>query len=73
MRYVTLGSTGLRVSRLVFGGAQLGQSIHEAEANAYFGAALDVGINTFYTADDFSAGDAETRLWAEPCQNIVTP
>jgi aryl-alcohol dehydrogenase-like predicted oxidoreductase len=62
MEYRNLGSTGLPVSRLIFGGAHLGEIIFEDKLEAIIHACWDAGINTFYAADDYNNGDAERLL-----------
>lgn len=65
MDYVTLGRTGLKVSRIVlgcmgFGSPQWAAWVKgEAEAAAVIDRALDLGINAFDLADVYSLGAAE--------------
>ena len=65
MKYTTLGHTGLTVSRIILGCMSYGDAnwrpwIHgEADAQAFFKAALDAGITTFDTADMYSHGVSE--------------
>lgn len=56
MEYRNLGSTGLKVSRLFFGGSHIGEIIDEEQARRLIHRAWDVGINTFYTADKYNNG-----------------
>ena len=66
MEYITLGQTGLCVSRLVFGCEQLGSydwgKIDDQEAIAAVQRALDLGINFFDTADVYGLGRSEELL-----------
>src|SRR6516162_4137020 len=65
MEYVTLGTTGLKVSRLCLGCMSYGSSkwrewvLDEAESIPFFRQAIDAGINFFDTADMYSAGASE--------------
>jgi aryl-alcohol dehydrogenase-like predicted oxidoreductase len=65
MRYTTLGSTGLTVSRICLGCMSYGRSswrpwvLNELDARPFFRAALDAGINFFDTADMYSLGTSE--------------
>ncbi|MCL4189774.1 MAG: aldo/keto reductase [Rhodobacteraceae bacterium] len=65
MDYVTLGRTGLRISRVVLGCMGFGSPAWaawvkgEAEAAAVIDRALDLGINTFDLADVYSLGASE--------------
>ena len=56
MEYRNLGRTGLKVSRLFFGGSHIGEIIDEDQARRLIHKAWDVGINTFYTADKYNNG-----------------
>ncbi len=65
MQYNTLGKTGLRVSRLSFGGSALGgvfYPVDETEAIAAVHAALDCGINFFDVAPAYGGTRSETVL-----------
>jgi len=62
MEYVTLGSTGLKISRLVVGGAHFGDGLDQGATAAVVGAAWDIGVNAIYTADYYSGGAAETII-----------
>ncbi len=67
MDYVTLGHTGLKVSRVCLGLMSYGEptrgnqpwSLPEGEARPFFTQALDAGINFFDTANVYSAGSSE--------------
>jgi aryl-alcohol dehydrogenase-like predicted oxidoreductase len=62
MEYRTLGTTGLKVSRLFFGGAHIGEVIDARKTEELVHAAWDVGINTFYTSNKYNNGAAEELL-----------
>src|SRR5580658_6798296 len=62
MEYATLGHTGLRVSKLGFGGSPLGNEFAEAERAVH--CAIDLGINYFDVAPYYGRTLAETRLGA---------
>ncbi|MDE1992820.1 MAG: aldo/keto reductase [Rhizobiaceae bacterium] len=73
MRYITLGDTGLVVSKLAFGamtftaGDRSIASIYKTEAetaDAMIGQAIDAGINFFDTSDAYASGQSETMLGA---------
>ena len=57
MQYVTLGNTGLRVSRLGFGGIPI-QRIDQPGARALLKAAHDAGINYIDTARAYTVSEA---------------
>jgi aryl-alcohol dehydrogenase (NADP+) len=67
MEYVTLGDTGLEVSRICLGCMSYGEpergnqpwSLDREAAEPFFRQALDVGINFFDTANVYSAGSSE--------------
>jgi 1-deoxyxylulose-5-phosphate synthase len=65
MDYVKLGRTGLKVSRLVLGCMTFGDSawsewvLEEDKSRPLLREALDLGINTFDTADMYSRGASE--------------
>jgi 1-deoxyxylulose-5-phosphate synthase len=67
MDYTTLGSTGLKVSRICLGCMSYGQpdkgghpwSMDKSSAEPFFRQALDAGINFFDTANVYSAGTSE--------------
>jgi L-galactose dehydrogenase len=65
MIYNTLGKTGLKVSRLAFGGSSLGsvfKAIDEHEGIRAVHVAIDHGINLIDTAPYYGATKAETVL-----------
>lgn len=62
MEYRNLGSTGLKVSRLFFGGAHIGEVIDARKTEELVHAAWEHGINTFYTANKYNNGAAEEIL-----------
>jgi L-galactose dehydrogenase len=65
MEYRTLGRTGLRVSKLGFGGSPLGNEFGEtdpAEGERAVHCAIDLGINYFDVAPYYGRSLAETRL-----------
>lgn len=64
MKYRRLGSTGLRVSVLGFGGLQL-QDVSVDYANKIINHALDRGINFFDTAPMY--GDSEVKIGKAVC------
>lgn len=53
MKYVNLGRTGLKVSRLCLGTMNFGQNTEEKEAFRVMDAALDAGVNFFDTANGY--------------------
>jgi aryl-alcohol dehydrogenase (NADP+) len=67
MKYVRLGNTGLRVSRICLGCMSYGVpergghpwSLPEDQARPFFAQALDAGINFFDTANVYSDGTSE--------------
>lgn len=65
MKYVNLGSTGLKVSRLCFGTMTYGSRkwrpwvLEEDDAQPFFRRAIEMGINFFDTADMYSLGVSE--------------
>jgi aryl-alcohol dehydrogenase-like predicted oxidoreductase len=65
MKYVKLGKTGLKVSRICLGTMTYGTSqwrdwvLDEAESRPFFERALELGINFFDTADMYSLGVSE--------------
>jgi aryl-alcohol dehydrogenase-like predicted oxidoreductase len=65
VQYTTLGSTGLKVSRLWLGMMSYGDPVWrdwvlpEADAAPFVERALEAGINTFDTADIYSRGVSE--------------
>ncbi len=65
MQYVTLGATGLRVSRICLGMMSFGNDsdkawvLDEAGAEPIVRAAVEGGVTFFDTADTYSAGASE--------------
>jgi aryl-alcohol dehydrogenase-like predicted oxidoreductase len=68
MRYINLGSTGLKVSRICLGCMSYGDSkgldtrawvLSEEEAQPFFRTAIESGINFFDTANVYSTGVSE--------------
>jgi aryl-alcohol dehydrogenase-like predicted oxidoreductase len=68
MKYVNLGSTGLKVSRICLGTMTFGSPewrnwvMGEADSLPFIQRALDLGINFFDTADVYSLGQSEVVL-----------
>lgn len=68
MKYVNLGSTGLKVSRICLGTMTFGSPkwrnwvFNEEESIPFIKRALDHGINFFDTADVYSLGESEVVL-----------
>lgn len=68
MEYVRLGRTGLKVSRLILGCMTYGDPkwsawvLDEAASRPFVRRALDLGVNTFDTADMYSNGASEEIL-----------
>jgi 1-deoxyxylulose-5-phosphate synthase len=75
MEYVTLGKTGLKVSRICLGcmtygapatgelkGGRHAWALNEEESQPYFRQALDLGVNFFDTANVYSSGASEEVL-----------
>src|SRR5271166_3360078 len=72
MQYVTLGKTGLVISRLGFGAGTFGKSdqgqisamykVDQALANDMIALLLDRGVNYFNTADAYALGQSELML-----------
>lgn len=68
MKYVRLGSTGLKVSRLCLGCMTYGSPswrdwvLDDAASRPFIHKALDLGINFFDTADMYSVGEREAVL-----------
>ncbi len=68
MKYVNLGSTGLKVSRICLGTMTFGSPewrnwvMGEGESLPFIQRALDLGINFFDTADVYSLGESEVVL-----------
>ncbi|HUY16922.1 MAG TPA: aldo/keto reductase, partial [Acidimicrobiales bacterium] len=67
VEYVSLGTTGLQVSKICLGCMSYGEpdrgnqawSLGRDEAEPFFRQALDAGINFFDTANVYSAGSSE--------------
>ena len=57
MQYVTLGKTGLRISRVGFGGIPI-QRISQQECTALFDAVIEAGINYIDTARGYTVSEA---------------
>ena len=68
MQYVTLGNTGVRVSRICIGTAALGVAPREEDAPALFNQALDLGINFFDTANSYGDQPRFSRPGAPPAE-----
>src|SRR5580698_5369894 len=64
MEYTNLGSSGLKISKLIFGGAHVGERLSKEKTAEMVQQAWDHGITTFYTGDDYNDGDAERFLGA---------
>jgi aryl-alcohol dehydrogenase (NADP+) len=68
MKYIRLGSTGLKVSRICLGAMTYGSPewrewvLTEEESRPFFRRALEAGINFFDTADMYSLGMSEEIL-----------
>lgn len=68
VEYTTLGSTGMKVSRICLGGMSLGSSqwrefvLDEPESRAIIEHAIDRGINFFDTGNYYSNGESERVL-----------
>ena len=71
MDYVRLGRTGLQVSRLCLGCMSYGQAttgyshawaLSEQDGRTFIKRALDLGINFFDTANNYSDGESEAVL-----------
>ena len=66
MQWVSLGQTGLKVSRLCLGTMTYGSKkwrpwvLEEEEARPFFRKAIEAGVNFFDTADMYSVGVSET-------------
>ncbi|EOS54022.1 MULTISPECIES: aldo/keto reductase [Paenibacillus] len=63
MKYVSLGRTGLKVSRLCLGTMNFGPTTDEKEAFKIMDAAIDAGVNFFDTANVY--GGTSHRGWTE--------
>jgi len=74
MKYLRLGRTGIRVSRLCFGTMSFGDVADEATSAAMYRRCREVGINFFDCANVYSAGRSEEilgRLIAQERDRIV--
>ena len=78
MKYVPLGATGMKVSRLCLGCMSYGSPswrpwvLDEASAAPFFRRAIEAGINFFDTADLYSKGESEvvTGRWLREVANL---
>lgn len=61
MRYRQIGTTGLKICELAFGGASL-EAVSEAEAEAVLDFAWESGVRHFDTAPHYGLGISERRL-----------
>jgi 1-deoxyxylulose-5-phosphate synthase len=65
MKYVRLGQTGMKVSRICFGCMSYGSKtwmpwiIEADEARAHYARAIEAGINFFDTSNNYSIGESE--------------
>jgi aryl-alcohol dehydrogenase-like predicted oxidoreductase len=66
MKYSVLGPTGVRVSRICVGTATFGVAPSAHEADGVVGAALELGINFFDTADVYGSTPTFDRPGAPP-------
>jgi aryl-alcohol dehydrogenase-like predicted oxidoreductase len=66
MRYSVLGSTGVKVSKVCLGTATFGVAPTAQQADGVVGAALDLGINFFDTANVYGATPTFDRPGAPP-------
>src|SRR3954452_5877912 len=66
MKYSVLGPTGVRVSRVCVGTATFGVAPSSQDADGVVGAALDLGINFFDTADVYGSPPTFDRPGAPP-------
>jgi len=62
MNYVTLGTTGMKVSRLCFGTMSFGGDADEETSKKLFNRCREAGINFFDCANVYSGGKAEEIL-----------
>jgi aryl-alcohol dehydrogenase-like predicted oxidoreductase len=68
MQYVSLGKTGIKVSRICLGAMSYGAKswrqwvLEEQEGRPFIKRALELGINFFDTADVYSLGESERIL-----------
>ncbi len=59
MQYITLGSTGAYVSKLILGTLDFGSNITEQESFAIMDRAVELGINFFDTANSYGTSQDE--------------
>lgn len=64
MLYKKLGRTGLKVSAMTLGCMTMGIQVDEAESINVIKSALDLGINSFDTANGYAGGKSEQILGA---------
>jgi NDP-hexose 2,3-enoyl reductase len=57
MEYISLGRTGLKVSRLCLGTMNFGPQTSEPDSFAVMDHALEVGLNFFDTANVYGGAD----------------
>jgi aryl-alcohol dehydrogenase-like predicted oxidoreductase len=78
MKYVTLGNTGLLVSKLCFGTMTFGDgrglfkpisTVGQSEADELVKMSIDGGINFFDTADNYTEGESE-KLLGQSLKNL---
>ena len=62
MRYVPLGTTGMKVSELCFGTMTFGRESDEAVSGAVYARCREAGINFFDCANVYAGGDSERIL-----------
>ena len=70
MQYIKLGSSNLNVSRICVGGMSFGKpssdfhewTLEQEDTNKMVKCALDLGINFFDTANQYSNGTSEEYL-----------
>jgi aryl-alcohol dehydrogenase-like predicted oxidoreductase len=60
--YVTLGSTGVKVSHIGLGGYHVGTQLIEAESIKIVRTAIDAGINFMDNCWDYNNGSSEVRM-----------
>ena len=61
-KFVSLGQSGLKVSRLCLGTMMFGDQTDAAAASSIVAAALDHGVNFVDTADVYTRGASESML-----------
>lgn len=80
MKYVNLGRSGLKVSRLCLGCMSYGEperlpqpwSLDEKASRPLIRQALEAGINFFDTANIYSGGSSEEGRWGDPLESDGT-